>query len=242
MWGGDTQDYVNIQFLLRFSFTNYTIFQCILTVAILTVEFSAWWFCGSLLLSVFINWSYFVRKSCLSSSFVYLHLDLMDIHFTLWVIIIQYNHYLFCCSHCPALTPGSSRRAAPSLSDCSGDNGLEGSGVDAGTPGRKLVQHMERVMVVAWARMEAGKMQTGRRTWRLLRWQNGPVTETDWMWTEKWWGACASRILTSSLLKDAELQPWKSWAPTLSKWQSTEFCLSVLGFCAYPQVVLMKDY
>lgn len=174
MCGGNTRDYANIQFLLKLPYTNYNIFQCSLTALILTVAFAYWGFCGSLVLSIFVNWSYFMRRSWNSSLFVYFHIDFMDIYFTLQVII-QRSPFILLLRF-SQLWPLRALVADLLLCDCSGDSGLEEARVEAGKPGRKLMQQRERVMV--WADLR-------QRQWR-CREDGEPEGCSGGQWTCHW--------------------------------------------------------
>lgn len=175
---------------------NYNIFQCSLTALILTVVFAYWGLCDSFVLSLFVNWSYFI--SCLFAYRFYGYL----FYFT------GYNptqSIYFVAQIVPASAPEGSGSRLIAL-------WLQWRQWAGGGTTEQVNQ------VGSWC-------NEPREWWRGLNWHrgsedaerkenlkgvqvaNGLVTETDGMW---YMVECVSCALFSSLLKTMESQPWRN--------------------------------
>lgn len=175
---GNTWHCENTQFLLKLSPINCATFQWILPATILTVVFAYWWFCGSLIPSVFINWNHFIRKSCFFSP-VCLFPHWLNEYL---LYFIGYNPELLLFT---LLLKLSQLRPLGAL--CGINNGLEGARRSVRKGIRQIKQDSGFTMV-AWTKIAAVKIERGRRLWMIFRQQNGWAFKTNWMWDREMGG------------------------------------------------------
>lgn len=80
---------------------NHVIPQ-IFTSRIITGKAAKWWFSSSFILSAFVSWLPYIRKSCSSCLFICLYINIST---NLWFYLILFGH-LFWCSNCPIFEKG----------------------------------------------------------------------------------------------------------------------------------------